>query len=208
MTMTMIVIGVEFGQRRSPSAICVATNPLRTINGRKERHFLVRSLERLEIGTTFSDLASRLAEMEAGARMQAPGTRVAVYVNATGIGEPLVEHLSSRIASRVRPVFFTHGDRRTENWPQVELGKALLVGRLQMLLQTGRIHLPKTPQTELLAKELLDYEIRVESDANERYGAFTVGTQDDLVTALGLAVQTDVPNPGVLSGALPWPPGL
>jgi hypothetical protein len=208
MTMTMILIGVEFGQRRSPSAICVATNPLRTIDGRKDRHFLVRSLERLSVGTTFPVLADRLADMEARARMHAPGTRSAVYVNATGVGDPLVHFLNSRIQSRVRPVYFTHGDRRTETWPQVELGKALLVSRLQLLLQTGRIHLPKTPQTEILATELLDYEIRVESDANERYGAFSVGTQDDLVTALGLAVQTDWPHPGVVSGALARLPGM
>ncbi|MCB1037493.1 MAG: hypothetical protein KDD47_26920 [Acidobacteria bacterium] len=186
----------------------MATNPVRTIDGRKERHFEVRSLERLGVGTTFPSLAARLATMEVGARKHAPGARAAIYVNATGVGDPLVQYLNSNTQARVRPVYFTHGDRRTETWPQVELGKALLVGRLQMLLQTGRIHLPRTPQAEILAEELLAYEIRVESDANERYGAFSVGTQDDLVTALGLAVQTDVPNPGVVSGALPWPPGL
>ena len=42
-----------------------------------------------------------------------------------------------------------------------------------------------------MADELLDYEIRVDTDANDKYGAFKVGTHDDLVTALGLAVQTD-----------------
>ena len=203
----MIIIGVEFGQRRSPSVICVATNPLRSSDGHQERHFLIRGLERLATGTTFPALALRLSEMQAGAKKHAPRERIAVYVNATGVGEPLVQFLDSRISSRVRPVYFTHGDRRAENWPQVELGKALLVGRLQMLLQTGRIHLPKTPQTEILARELLDYEIRVESDANEHYGSFSVGTQDDLVMALGLAVQTDMPHPGVISGALPRPPG-
>ncbi len=205
--MVTILIGVEFGQRRSPSAICVATNPLRTVEGRKERHFEVRSLERLEMGTTFPALAQRLATMEAGARKHAPGARAVIYVNATGVGDPLVQYLNSNTQARVRPVYFTYGDRRSETWPQVELGKALLVGRLQMLLQTGRIHLPRIPQAEILARELLDHEVRVESDANERYGAFPVGSQDDLVTALGLAVQTDVPNPGVVSGALPWPPG-
>ncbi len=203
----MIIIGVEFGQRRKPSAICVATNPLRTIDGRDERHFVVRSLERLGIGTTFPALAARLSAMQDGAKKQAPRERIAVYVNATGVGDPLVQFLNSRISGRVRPVYFTHGDRRTENWPQVEIGKALLVGRLQMLLQTGKIHLPKTAQTEILARELLDYEVRVETDANERYGSFSVGTQDDLVMALGLAVQTDMPHPGVVSGALPRPPG-
>lgn len=39
-----------------------------------------------------------------------------------------------------------------------------------------------------MARELMEYDIRIEADANTRYGAFTVGTQDDLVTALGLAV--------------------
>jgi hypothetical protein len=43
--------------------------------------------------------------------------------------------------------------------------------------------------------ELLDYEIRINEDANERYGAFKVGAHDDLVTALGLAVQDRPPEP-------------
>ena len=34
-------------------------------------------------------------------------------------------------------------------------------------------------------------------DANTRYGAFRVGTQDDLLNALGLAVQEDI---------APWSP--
>lgn len=42
-----------------------------------------------------------------------------------------------------------------------------------------------------LAAELRAYELRVDDNANDRYGAFRVGTHDDLVTALGLAVQVD-----------------
>ncbi len=38
--------------------------------------------------------------------------------------------------------------------------------------------------------ELQDYEIRVDQDANDKYGAFKVGSHDDLVTALGLSVLT------------------
>lgn len=72
---------------------------------------------------------------------------------------------------------------------EVTLGKAYLVSRLQALLQTGRVHLPKTSEAEEFVQEVLDYEIRVGRDANDRYGAFRVGTHDDLVTALGLAVQ-------------------
>ena len=68
------------------------------------------------------------------------------------------------------------------------LGKAYLVSRLQTLLQTGRLHLPRTDEAKQLADDLLDYEVTVDENANERYGAFAVGPRDELVTALGLAV--------------------
>ena len=71
------------------------------------------------------------------------------------------------------------------------LGKAYLVSRLQALLDADRLHLPQTPEATALVEELLDYEIRVDRNGHDRYGAFRVGTHDDLVTALGLAVQLD-----------------
>ena len=113
--------------------------------------------------------------------------RVALYVDGTGVGQPVVDLLA---AAGVTPtaVYFTHGDRRTEERGQITLGKAWLVSHLQALLQTRRLHLPKTAEAEVLAKELLDYEIRADQDANDRYGAFKVGAHDDLVTALGLAI--------------------
>lgn len=186
-----VLIGVEIGQRRSPSAICVAESELRYVEGAGEYHFEIRLLERLEPGTKYPALAGRLAEIESGVRRLARDSPVTVFVNATGFGESLIEFLDSRIRSRVLPVFFNHGDRRVAESDKITLGKAFLVGRLQVHLQTGRLHLPRTPQTTSLAQELTDYEINVASDANDRYGAFRVGSQDDLVTALGLAVQVD-----------------
>ncbi len=82
-------------------------------------------------------------------------------------------------------------DRRTEKFHQeVTIGEAFLVSRLQSLLQTGRLHLPQSDEAQVLA-ELHDHELRVDENANEKYGAFKVGTHDDLVTALGHAVQLD-----------------
>jgi hypothetical protein len=88
-------------------------------------------------------------------------------------------------------VYFNHGDRRIVESDGVRLGKGYLVSRLQLLLQCRRLHLPRTPEAETLATELLAYEIRVDENASDRYGAFRVGTHDDLVTALGLAVQVE-----------------
>jgi hypothetical protein len=120
----------------------------------------------------------------------------------TGVGRPVHEIIEREIAAaalpragltlRLEPVTFTHGDRlnRMDGGGR-SVGKAYLVSRLQSLLQTDRVKLPRTAEAEALARELLDYEIRVSEDANDRYGAFKVGAHDDLVTALGLAVLQD-----------------
>ena len=194
----MVTIGVEFGQRKGPSAICVATGCPRSVDGRKEYHFAVRALERLDVGTKYPALADRLAVIETGVTKMAPDEGISVYVNATGLGEPLVEIIDSRIASRVRPVYLTYGDRRLEDGSRIELGKAFLVSRLQMLFESSRIHLPSTTfHAEVLTKELLAYDIQIDEQANQRNGAFRVGTQDDLVTALGLSVHQEPVGPGI-----------
>lgn len=123
-----------------------------------------------------------------------------VYVNATGVGLPVVDLLREELhGGRLVAVYFAYEDRRTETVEggqlRVSLGKAFLVSRLQALLQCGRLHLPRSGEAQALTEELLNYEIRVDENANDRYGAFRVGTHDDLVTALGLAVQIDPVDP-------------
>ncbi len=155
-------------------------------------HYPVRYLERLPLGTPYPEVAKRLAQVVLGARAKTT-ERPDVFVDATGVGQPVVDLLRVEAPqAHVIAVYFTHGDRRkTEQGGVVKLGKAWLVSRLQMLLQNGRLHLPRTAEAEILAQELLDYQIRVDEKANERYGDFKVGSHDDLVTAMGLAVQAE-----------------
>jgi hypothetical protein len=183
-------MGVDIGQRRDPTAVCVAQIETRPYELGTEEHFNVRHLERLALGTPYPDVALRLAEVANGVK-GLTGVGPSIYVDATGVGQPLVDILRRACQTgQIFAVYFNHGDRRLEpKVGEVSLGKAWLVSRLQTLLQAGRIHLPPTHEAQALAKELLDYEIRVDTDANDRYGAFKVGTHDDLVTALGLAVQ-------------------
>jgi hypothetical protein len=100
----------------------------------------------------------------------------------------------------MRAVTFTHGDRYDRG--KGLLGKAYLVSRLQALLQTQGILLPPDhPEARAMADELKVYEIRVDTNANDTYGAFKVGTHDDLATALGLAVLDDPRDYRVSQGA-------
>jgi hypothetical protein len=143
--------------------------------------------------------------------------RPTIYLDATGVGQPVVDLLTAAGVT-VTPVYFTHSDRCTPREDaSVVLGKTLLVSQLQVLLQSGRILLPRTMEAGVLAEELLNFELKVDEKANETYGAFKVGTHDDLVSALGLGIMAaqrrgELPfgwyrrNPdfraGVLSGAV------
>ena len=189
-----VTIGVDIGQKREHSAICAAEMDRRQRQGIDETHYVVRYLERLPIRSPYPAVAERTAEIAAKIRRRGGDTSM-VYFDATGLGEPLLDLFNSRVRDTgVAAVYFTHGDRRTEvHYSEVILGKAYLVARLQTLLQTRCLHLPRTAEAETLAQDLLDYEIRVDEDANERYGAFKVGAHDDLVTALGLAVHCEPP---------------
>ncbi len=179
------VIGIDIGQKRDPTAICVAQVMWREGGW----HYLIHLLERMRLGTPYPEVADRIVEIIDRSSRRA-GERPRVYIDATGVGLPVVDLVQERFRWAV-PVYFTAGNRRNESPGRVSLGKAWLVSRLQALIRNLQIHLPKTPEGRVLAAELLNYEMRVDQNARDRYGAFRVGTHDDLVTALGLAVQCE-----------------
>lgn len=209
--MGAVAIGLDVGQKVDPTAICVA-EVMQRATGRilhdatwhtpgmtqcgpyctveQESRFIVRFLERLTLGTSYPDVAARLAEIVQGLRargIDGPELRI----DSTGVGAPVVDIMRVALRSeqvRIVAVTFTHGDRYERDGLVARLGKAFLVSRLQALLQTARIDLPETAEARALARELQTYEIRIDQDANDKYGAFKVGSHDDLVTALGLAV--------------------
>lgn len=206
--MSRVTIGVDIGQRVDPTAIAVVEREERVtgrkyhpdgsviLNNKDERrvwHHTTRYLERLPLGTSYPDVARRLAKVAANVA-EKTGHRPRLYLDATGVGKPVVDVLRDHeVKARLIAVYFTYGDRRMKGEDgSIILGKAYLVSRLQALFQGERLHLPRHhPEAETMTRELLDYEIRVDKNANDTYGAFRVGTHDDLVTALGLATQED-----------------
>lgn len=188
----VVTLGLHPGLGRDPCGLCVVEIQDRVGSETKVggRHFIVRHLERLPPKTKVRTLADRLQEVVAGVR---PRTQelLPVCVNATGHGTPVVDRLVRGLAECWPwTVYFNHGDQRTKDGSTIHLGKAWLVTRLKVFLEEGQIHLPRTPEAEILAEELNDYELPVPPDA-DRYGAVRVGTRDELVTALGMAVQVE-----------------
>jgi len=209
--MGAVTIGIDIGQMHERSAIAVVEAVARRQGeggeggdggNRLEVCYTARHLERLPVGTPSPALATRLKGILTGLRGRGMG--YTIVADATGVGQPVIDVLARGAGVSLTPVYFTHGDRRVEQEEEgyVTLGKGWLVSRLQALLQTGCLLLPRTKEAETLAADLLAYEITMSEQANDQYGAFTVGIHDDLITALGLAVQgQERPTPG-------WSPGM
>jgi len=85
---------------------------------------------------------------------------------------------------------------------EVCCGKEYLVSRLQVLLDHGRIRLPRGRESRALVRELKDFDLKATATGMQA-GAFRTGTHDDLAIALGLATLydpsrwevTEVPSP-------------
>lgn len=191
-----IQIGIDIGQRRDPTAIVVVEKERR---GRMyhvptydyERrppteghlHYVVRHMERLPLGTTYPEVAKRLAQIyNKLPRKEIDGC----YIDATGVGKPVADEMKEEGVD-VIPVYITAGRAVTETHGEIHLAKEQMISRLQALSQRERIHLPPDhAEAQVMARELLDFEIRITDHAHAQFEA-KVGSHDDYVTALGLA---------------------
>ncbi|MGE5618097.1 MAG: hypothetical protein ACM3US_02435 [Sphingomonadaceae bacterium] len=205
--MGAVSIGVDIGQQRDPTALAVVERQDRSrwALPRSERVveprdirlvsdpvYVAREIGRLSLGTPYPEVAEAIRRVVDGIRLRYKGA-LEVRIDSTGVGAPVVDLVRAQVKAvpyvEVLAVSFTHGDRfERKGSKEATLGKAYLVSRLQALLQTRSLKLPRTSETEALEQELKTYEIKVSENGNDTYGAFRVGTHDDLVTALGLAV--------------------
>mgnify|MGYP005841576983 CR=1 FL=1 len=204
-----VIIGADIGQQHDPTAVCVievikssartgwampagerVVEPRDILPvTRTETSYAVRFLERLPLGTPYPQVAERLAVIVGNLKAMKP-TSLLLRVDATGVGRPIVDLLRQHPGLKgvnIVAVSITSGDKWEPGGREATLGKAYLVSRLQALLQTGRIRLPRTPEAQALAEELKNFEIRVSESGRDTYGAFKTGSHDDLVIALGLA---------------------
>lgn len=148
--------------------------------------------ERLPLGTPYPAVVDRIVQvMNALERKGSPrlGPRrftVELILDATGVGLSIGDMVRER-GLDPKLVLFTGSDK-VNDLPHgvVNVGKAWMVGRMQVLLQGKRLHLPTSPEATVLVKELVDYEISVSDTAHVSFNAKS-GKHDDLVIALSLS---------------------
>ena len=87
----------------------------------------------------------------------------------------------------MKSVYITGGQETHFDKHELHVPKTQLVSMLLMMMQTGRIHLPKQEEAPL-EDELQNFTLKVRNTGTLEMGALRTGTNDDLVNALGLGV--------------------
>ncbi len=201
----LVRVGVDIGQRHDYTAVVVAE-----VEQRQDvDHYVVRLIERLPLDTKYPDVALRVAQVVLNLKERSRSLEdidgdfmTQCWVDATGVGLPVVDLIREHGVS-VTAALFTASEHLNEKPGQiVTIGKSFMVGRLQTLLQAGRLHLPITVEAQILVDELKSYEISVTPKANATFNARS-GKHDDLVCALGLAVGDGRGRGGGTSSWLP-----
>lgn len=214
-----VCVGIDVGQLHDPTAISVAEaiqketgkhrwikrvpphldkqgqfHEARDTDPVMKTEYFIRHITRLPLGMSYPKVAEHIAELLT--RPIFARRRVFVLIDVTGVGRPVYDDLCEEARLReearrilIKPITFRSGE--TYNATTGMLGKAFLVSRLQSLLQNERIHAPDTREVRATTEELKVYEIKVNRDGKDQYGAFKTGTNDDLATALGLSCLED-----------------
>lgn len=189
---TIILLGATVRPQAQPSAIVVTqvewSYNIRT--RKRQDSFTVRFMELIPARTPYPRIAERLGQVVDNLHLQAAQykARVIMYVDVSGLGEPIVDLIKAK-ADPIYTVYLSANDKRTEHKDRITIGKGWLIARLQVLFQGARVSIPRTEATTQLVEELLAYSLDPSPTDNELTGSFIVGSQDELLTALGLACQ-------------------
>lgn len=202
-------VGLDLGQTHDPTAIAVIQR--RTVP-KALPHYYILHLQRFELDTPYTDLIGRVVELlnrpaKAGGNV-VPLRGCVLGLDATGVGRPVVDMFkAARPPCQLTPVTITGGRKATRDDGEWHVPKADLVAAIKLVMQGQRIHQDaKLPFGAMLKKELADFESRITPSANEQYGVWREGQNDDLVLATAIAVwlaerATQARPAGLISGA-------
>jgi len=89
-----LIAVVEWEERTVGQKVVKRGNAIVDRRDETEYHYTVRCLERLALGTPYSEVASRVGPLAAAVREKARENLSKLYVDATGVGQPVSESAS------------------------------------------------------------------------------------------------------------------
>ncbi len=182
--------GLDLGQVRDFTALSIIEKQGDT----PEAELHVRHLQRWPLGTSYPDIVADVIEILNNPAF-ARGERPTLALDATGVGVGITdlfrkEYKDQKLkVSQFFPVMITGGDSLTMSGGYWRVPKRDLVGIAQSALQTGRLKVAQSlPEAATLQQELLNFEVKININATDQYGAWREGQHDDLVLAVALSL--------------------
>jgi len=208
------IVGVDLGQQRDPTAICVVErdyvpagklyNASYWVKGRElygarepvKLEYHVRHLERPALGTSYVEVVERVVEL-----LKSLGDEELILaVDTTGVGRPVADMLKERLERWLEEerntylhtawITITGGDSVTKvegggiRVPKRDLASAPLI-----LMQNGQLKIAEALQlAPVLKRELLNFKVKINiATGHDSYEAWREGDHDDLVLAVAMA---------------------
>ncbi|HEY4362798.1 MAG TPA: hypothetical protein VGN17_17650 [Bryobacteraceae bacterium] len=172
-------VGLDLGRLQDYSALAVVerVDQMRAWLPPEFSCLRVRHLERLPLGTAYTDVVARVGEVVRRAELR---ERSRLVVDATGLGAPVVEMLkAARMGCGIVSVTITSGERAHGQGAAWHVPKKDLITGVQVLLEEGRLKIHRRLQeADTLARELMGLRMDLKRGS---------GGHDDLALAVALA---------------------
>src|SRR5262249_43601313 len=185
-------VGLDLGQVCDFTALAVLERPIVHPTDPPQRRrpaYALRHLERFPPGTSYPAIAKTVQSLLGRAPLSDP----LLVVDQTGVGQAVVQMLADGLHGRVDCLFcpltlttgheLTHGESGGLHLPKKEL-----VGTLQILFQSRRLHVARTlSDAATLVGELENFRTKITLARTDTLEAWREGQHDDLVLAVALA---------------------
>jgi hypothetical protein len=120
-----------------------------------------------------------------------------VILDATGVGKAAVE-LFRHSNFNLSILTLMAGDQMVQDGRSYRVPKRDVISTTQVLLQKERLKIARTlPDAALLARELVNFRVRLTAKGSEDALDWREGPHDDLVLALAIAAWEAERNPGL-----------
>ena len=182
-------VGLDLGQAQDYSALAVVE---RSGDSKDTYQFTCNHLQRWKLRTSYPQIVADTVEMMNSKPLQSGRRNPMLAVDATGVGAPVIDLFKrTRHNSYLEPIQMTGGSEVTKDNGVTRVPKRNLVSTVQVYLQSGRLKIAgKLPEADTLARELQNFQVKINDNAHDSYGAWREGTHDDLVLAVSLALWT------------------
>jgi hypothetical protein len=194
-TLPTYFVGLDLGQSQDYSAIAVIE---RHGDSKNNYTFHCRHLQRWQLRTPYPAIVADTVTMMNSPEMQSGDRRPTLAVDATGVGAPVIDLFKRERIRTLKPIQITGGMDVTRDGEMTRVPKRDLVSVVQVSLQNNRLKISEQlPDAATLSRELQNFQVKINDNAHDSYGAWREGTHDDLVLAVALALWTATNTGGI-----------